>query len=133
LIRIPAWNTDQQKGFILFYTPPVTEASGPRTFHTGFGISKEFASVPTGEQGPISYGVQPLAHKHRLQLTIRILAHTSLPHFVFSSDFGKTPSSPPTPTTVGNVVYNEYRLSMEEMMLGGETVFNLQLRVAPKG
>ena len=132
LIRIPAWNTDQQKGFILFYAPPLTATNSPRTFHTGFGISKEFESVPRGEQGPVSYGIQPLAHKHRLQLTIRILAHTTIPPLVFSSDFGQTPNTPPIPTTVDGVVYNEYSLRVPEMVLGGETLFNLQLRIASK-
>jgi NTE family protein len=128
LIRIPAWDSDRQKGFLLFYDPPVTAQNSPRKFHTMFRIPKEFESVAAGEQGPISYGTQPLARKHLLKLTLRVLAHASLPRLVFSSDFGKVPLLA-QPVNEGGTVYTEYRVDVPERPLGGVTVFTLQFRL----
>lgn len=43
LIRIPAFNQENLKGFVVFFTPPISDGQEPRQFHTELIIPQEFA------------------------------------------------------------------------------------------
>lgn len=129
LIRVPAYNSEKQKGFVLFYTPPISERSGPRTFLSTYIIAKEFVRVPEGEPGTVSYGVQRLAKNHGFRLSLRILTDTELPRLVFSSDFGKQPTKSVAPQQVGPRYYTEHRWDVDPAVVTGEAVYNVHLRI----
>ncbi len=74
LIRIPAYNGETEKGFLLFYSPPLQESQEPRWFRTSFSVEKEFAeNVARGGSGHISYIAKQLGIHHDLKLLIKVL------------------------------------------------------------
>jgi NTE family protein len=85
LIRIPAYNMDREKGFLIFYAPPL--AAGPaRTFQTQFEIPREFENtLGKGLPDTVEYSVQALADRHSLKLTFEILPHIDLPDLTFDA------------------------------------------------
>jgi NTE family protein len=89
LIRIPAFNGGEQKGFLLFYDPPVFATDGPRLFRTQFEIPREFAStVAKGGLDVVSYEAQQLAHRQRMRMTFRVFVDSALPNLRLDSHFG---------------------------------------------
>jgi hypothetical protein len=85
LIRIPAYNQEQEKGFLIFYTPPLSSGP-PRTFQTQFEINREFEkTLGRGQPDTVVYSVQALASRHCLKLTFEILPHVDLPDLTFDS------------------------------------------------
>lgn len=92
LIRIPAFNSENQKGFVVFYIPPITAGQGRRKFRAGFRIPQEFAkTVARGLPDFVSYSTRQRAHTHRLKTKFRILVDTNLPGLNFTpEDFNGT-------------------------------------------
>jgi predicted acylesterase/phospholipase RssA len=133
LIRIPAYNTNDHKGFVLFYTPPVSEDGGPRTFHTSFEVKQEFLMVPEGEPGLISYGVQRLAREHVCDLKFRILVDTELPKLILSPDFGMKPTVAADAKEIAGRYYREYLWALEPNTVSGEAVYSITVRLDKTG
>lgn len=89
LVHIPAYNTENEKGFLLFYTPPVT-SDHPRTFRTAFEISREFEkSIKEGRDGRVACSTRRLADDHRLSLKFEIFIDSTLPQLRLNSEFGE--------------------------------------------
>jgi predicted acylesterase/phospholipase RssA len=94
LIRIPAFNGETEKGFLLFYSPPIAPGHGKRWFRTKVNVEKEFAeNVARGEVGTISYGVKQLGKKHSLKLTVRVLLEAGLPDLDLTTEWKEKPIS----------------------------------------
>jgi predicted acylesterase/phospholipase RssA len=129
LIRIPAYNSQTHKGFVLFYTPPVSKATGARTFRSRFDIDREFHLVPQGEPGYVSYGVQRVAQNHIFGLKLRILTDTALPALLFSSDFGVQPQVSNTASKLGNRYYTEHVWEVGAEPIHGEALYNVTVRL----
>ena len=91
LVRIPAINEKERKGFVLFYTPPISaQDANPRVFTTHFTIPQEFAdTLGKGHDDEATYSVRQLAKNHTLKLRFRVLISTSLPEIGCVPDFGK--------------------------------------------
>ncbi len=89
MIRLPVENGETKKGFIVFYTPPISEADGARKFLTGFTVPQEFAhTVAMGREDVASYSVVQQAVNHNLDLTFRVLVDSDLPELSVLPDFG---------------------------------------------
>ncbi len=92
LIRIPAFNGETEKGFLLFYSPPIEPGQGKRYFQTRFSVNKEFAeTVARGQMGVMSYAVKQLGKKHSLNLSVRVLLEVGLPDLILSTESGERP------------------------------------------
>jgi NTE family protein len=90
LTCIPAFNEEKRKGFVVFYVPPVAEGQEPRRFHTGFQVSREFASsLAKGEPDHVSCEMKQRAHKHSFKLKFRFLIDADLPEITFEAGFGR--------------------------------------------
>jgi NTE family protein len=129
LIRIPAYNSKLQKGFVLFYTPPVSQETGKRSFRSTFTIHQEFLLVPKGEPGVISYGVQRLAEDHFLKLTLRVLTEVNMPKLIFTNDFGVNVRTSSGAKQVGEKFYTERFWDIARSQVHGEALFNVNVRI----
>jgi NTE family protein len=90
LVKIPALNKDNKKGFLVFHVPPVTEGKA-RTFHYAFSIDQEFAeTVGKGGEDEVSYSCIKMAFQQSLSIKINILSDISLPELKFNGDFEYT-------------------------------------------
>lgn len=88
LIRIPAYNGEKRKGFLLFFSPPMSE--GPaRTTLTEWRITKEFANT-LGKDGEdsVSYSGSRRATSHSIDLTFEIFLLIGLPPLTFEEPPG---------------------------------------------
>lgn len=86
LIRIPAFNSGDQKGFVFFYNPPLQAGQGWRRFHYAFSIVKEFTStVAAGQVGHLSFTTNQVAHDHQWDLRMRFLVDERLPPLKLSA------------------------------------------------
>ncbi len=128
-IRIPAYNSETQKGYVVFYTPPVSQGDGERTFMSRFEVAREFSLVPEGEPALISYGVQRRARKHYFSLRLRVLTDTELPPLIFSSDFGAKPQTSPEDRKIGTRHFTERLWEIEKSEVSGESVYNITVRI----
>ena len=89
VIRIPAENTEDAKGYILFYVPPISEGS-TRKIRREFRIEKEFArpkTLSTGYPDDSTLFVKRLAHEHQLTVTFRVLIDSDIHDVKITSDF----------------------------------------------
>lgn len=125
LIRIPAFNDDNRKGFVVVYVPPVSEDSGVRTFHTGFKVNREFAeSVGKGKEDEITYSVRQVADEQYQRLKLRILVDVGLPLLEFQSPYQviehKAEYDEPTHRT-----YRVYECQTERIRVVGEQTYRV--------
>lgn len=85
LVKIPCGNLENEKHFLTFCWPPLSEETSPRTLIMRWSVKKEFAdklgaaSPGVRTRGDISYSTKQRAHKHRLNLNIELYVHASLP------------------------------------------------------
>jgi NTE family protein len=87
LIRIPAYNRDSEKGFLLVFSPPISSGS-PRRMKTAFEIKQEFLrTLARGQDDCVSFGVRQAAHVHRLKLTFSIEIDDELPEILCEPEF----------------------------------------------
>ncbi len=89
VIRIPAENTEDSKGYILFYVPPISEER-PRRIRREFRIEREFARpkrLSTGYPDDVTFFVKRLAHDHTLDVKFRVLIDSDIHGMNVASDF----------------------------------------------
>ncbi|MGA9393224.1 MAG: patatin-like phospholipase family protein [Candidatus Sulfotelmatobacter sp.] len=83
LIRIPAYNGEKEKGFLLFFSPPISSGR-PRTTLTELGIRQEFANtLGQGDEDNLAYSISQRADLHGFRLTVEVFVHASLPTLRF--------------------------------------------------
>jgi len=131
LIRVPAFNDENRKGFVVFYIPPIAEGQAPRTIHTGFGIPQEFAqTLAKGQPGSVSYVVRKIAAEHVFKLTIRILTDVQLPALTMTADFpgAVEVSGPPEFDQETSVTYHVREFRIAELRVTGEISFRVTIR-----
>jgi NTE family protein len=83
VIHIPALNKEASKGFLIFFTPPITNG-GARHFRTGFSVPREFAkTLAKGKSDTLSFAVLQNSPQHFLTLKFQVWADTDLPHLSY--------------------------------------------------
>jgi predicted acylesterase/phospholipase RssA len=95
LVHLPAFNREDAKGFVVFYSPPISASQGmPRKVQTSMGIRGEFASVAHGSKGDVSLLMTRRAAKHLIRISIEVWVHRSLPSLEYEANFsGSTDNS----------------------------------------
>lgn len=128
MIRIPAFNDRNRKGFVVVYEPPVSADSGNRKFHTGFKILREFAdSVGKGKEDEIRYSVRQVADVQHQTMQLRILVDTELPALELKGPYQinekKTEFDHSTHRT-----YHVYEWQMAKIRVNGEHTYRIDCR-----
>jgi len=120
LIRIPAYNSENHKGFVIFYTPPISEDQPARVFLSIHSVEREFARVPLGEPGEVTLAVQGLAQNHVVNLEVRILVDTELQQ----PRFNPLPMEQPGARQIGERFYTQqvWKFGPLAVAAGTETV-----------
>ncbi len=125
VIRIPAYNSDSHKGFIVFFTPPIAEENAERIFLSIHTVEREFVRIPDGETAMVDYGVQRMAKRHTLSLQVQILVDTALqpqPLFAPAADCMRAPRQ------IGYRYYTQQVWNFDTADVGGETAHSIVLR-----
>ncbi len=129
LIRIPAYNGEKEKGFLLFFSPPISSGA-TRTILTELRIKQEFANtLGHGESDKVSYTATQRASSHTLSLTFEILVHADLPapKFEGASFAGSTVYEDPD----SREVYRRYSAIQQDIKIGSLPYsFRVALRTA---
>jgi predicted acylesterase/phospholipase RssA len=88
LVHLPAFNGETEKGFVVFYSPPISgDEVKPRKIQTSVGMKREFAEVKNGERGSVSLSMTRRASIHLMQIRVEIWLHRSLPQMGFEPNF----------------------------------------------
>ena len=128
LIRIPAYNGEKEKGFLLFFSPPISSGRS-RTTLTELRIGQEFANtLGKEEHDSISYSISQRADLHTLRLTIEVFVHASLPSLRFEGyalEEGKAYDDGDS-----REVYRRYVSKQQNVGVSGPFVFELLLHIA---
>jgi hypothetical protein len=118
LFYLPAFNRETEKGFLLFFSPPITTATGERSFHSSMTISKEFAqTVGRGEWDIVSLSFTRRSDRHTVTPVIQILFPAS-----DFSDLQFRPNFKAEPTTTikkeNGVSWQSYTWTLPAQELG---------------
>ncbi|HVP48589.1 MAG TPA: patatin-like phospholipase family protein [Bryobacteraceae bacterium] len=128
LIAIPAFNGVDQKGFLLFFTPPVAPGT-MRTTHTEFKMPLEFANtLAKGKPDFVSYSAMCLAKDHQIKLLFRILVDSALPALKLQPQFGgKFVQQRDEADPNSGRFYRRYDCQLDWYRVGAVLVFRVEL------
>lgn len=88
VLRVPSFNSEDTKGFAVFFIPPV-EPGAKRRFRVGFDIPLEFAqTLGKGGEDTMGCSTFQIAGDHVLSLTFQVLVDSHLPKLNFRPVFG---------------------------------------------
>ncbi len=134
LIRIPAYNGEQEKGFLLFFSPPVSD-DRPRTTVTEFGIEREFAKTLEKDIPDfLSYTVPRRAQDYRVNLLLEVFVRHALPHLRFETQFGhalRETGSVQNP--FNKQVYRRLEVAVPNVKVGTTQVFEVRIQRDTEG
>lgn len=126
---VPASNGETEKGFLLFYLPPVEEAT-PRTIRLGFSIPFEFRGS-LGERRPsrMQYSAGQSAKSEWLSLTFRILLHRDLPSLKLIPEFKArcTSNGIATNHPVTGEPYLKYEWETERVQVTARALYRVRI------
>jgi predicted acylesterase/phospholipase RssA len=135
LIRIPAYNGEDEKGFLLFFSPPIS-ADKSRTILTQFEIEKEFANtLEKDKPATVSYTTPRRAQDHEVKLTFEIFVDQGLPDLRFDSQFDQNVQE--TGLVEGRSkkqAYRRFAVSVPNTKIEGTRTFKVGIeRTTPSG
>ncbi|MBZ5603542.1 MAG: patatin-like phospholipase family protein [Acidobacteriia bacterium] len=128
LIAIPAFNGQDTKGFLLFFTPPIAPGN-PRTIRTRFRVPGEFSqTLAKGHDDEVFYSSTQIAHDHQIRLHFCVLVDRDLPELVITSEFGSKfvqQADQPDPNT--QRFYRRYDSQLGWTHVGGNARFTAKV------
>jgi NTE family protein len=127
---IPAYNADNEKGFALFFSPPIMAQAAARVFSQELKIDQEFAkTLGTGAStDTVSVSVVQRATIHRLSSArLEVLVPSDFPHLKFDPD----PTATAVITTNGTE-HREYVWEFPAVQINGKFEQEVGVRRAPK-
>lgn len=88
LIRIPMFNKENEKGFLLFFNSPVRPGT-TRRFQTSVAFPREFSrTLAIGHEDEVSFLLRQIAKIHTAAIDFEILLDVELPEITLQSRFG---------------------------------------------
>jgi len=134
LPKIPLYNSNEKKGFILFFSPPI-RAGEVRKFYDSIVIPMEFEkTLGAGQEDHVSFSVIQAAHTHRIHLRFDIYIHESLSDINIQSGFGRAFSfkgihkKTNTKKPSSMEMYRHYLCEIPETLLSGQPRYKVSLQ-----
>ena len=116
LAFIPAFNREDLKGFVFFFSPPI-DATRPREIHSTLIFKGEFSeTVGRGNADEILFSVTRRAKQHNLTIRISLLIHHGIRELHVEPNFKASYGA--TIVKEQGETYHEHRWELPEQELG---------------